>query len=99
MTVSFKCCVPGASGQLQDQYQFDATCLPSLSCRLDNKRAFAPSIKQQLINAAKSSSTLVCAECQQRIEEWELATAEVDHIMPWSKGGGTTLQNAQLLHM
>jgi len=40
----------------------------------------------------------VCAECQQHIEDWQLQEAEVDHVHPWSLGGATHPDNAQLLH-
>lgn len=38
----------------------------------------------------------VCSYCGQKI--LDISDAEVDHILPFSKGGNTTIENAQLLH-
>jgi len=60
---------------------------------------FRRDIKQQLVaEAAASGRALQCAECGQRIEDWQLGEAEVDHVQPWSLGGATARANAQLLH-
>lgn len=49
-------------------------------------------IKKQLIN----SKGAVCGICGKPIERMKDCT--VDHIMPLSKGGQTTLENCQLAH-
>lgn len=38
----------------------------------------------------------ICAICNNSIESIE--DANVDHIIPWSKGGRTILENAQITH-
>lgn len=58
---------------------------------LDKKRFFSKEIKEQLFN-----DNPYCAICNQKIEKLE--DANVDHIIAWSKGGKTTLDNAQLTH-
>eukprot|EP00775_Hariotina_reticulata_P009278 gene9278-9443_t len=71
----------------------------SRSSRLDPRRSFPAGFKQQLIAQAQASGqALVCAECHQVIQDWELGEAEMDHMQPWSLGGLTHLANAQLLH-
>ena len=43
----------------------------------------------------------VCPLCQNAIDEDRLADTsytEIDHIKPWSKGGATEWENAQLTH-
>jgi 5-methylcytosine-specific restriction endonuclease McrA len=53
-------------------------------------RIFPYSIKEQLFNQNPT-----CAISGQKILKIE--DAEVDHIVPYSKGGETTLSNAQLV--
>jgi hypothetical protein len=55
------------------------------------RRTFTLSDKESFFTESPS-----CALCSQRIET--LDDAEVDHILPFSKGGATELQNAQLTH-
>jgi hypothetical protein len=56
-----------------------------------NQRIFSYTIKQQLF-----SDDPTCKLCGNRIMAIE--DAEVDHIVPYSKGGPTTIENAQLAH-
>lgn len=58
---------------------------------LDEKRIFDPSIKAQLFY-----SGCKCAQCNNVILSIE--DCEVDHIIPYSQGGITSIENAQLLH-
>lgn len=50
---------------------------------------FPAAIKERLFEASP-----VCAECGSRI--MDIAHAEVDHVTPYSAGGATTRDNAQL---
>lgn len=56
-----------------------------------NPRCFPDSIKQQLFDKDPT-----CKLCHQRI--LSIDDAHVDHIIPYSKGGRTTFENAQLAH-
>ena len=58
---------------------------------LDKKRYFSQSDKQDLFN--KNNTCAICGNIIESIND-----ANVDHIIPWSKGGTTTLDNAQLTH-
>lgn len=58
---------------------------------LDEKRIFDSSIKEQLFYAGCK-----CAQCNNVILSIE--DCEVDHIIPYSQGGITSIENAQLLH-
>lgn len=57
----------------------------------DNPRCFPDSIKSQLYNEDPT-----CKLCGQRILNYD--DAHVDHIIPYSKGGLTVLENAQIAH-
>lgn len=56
------------------------------------KRLFDGDIKELLWQ----KSNHICPYCNQLI--LSIDDAEVDHILPYSKGGDTVLENAQLLH-
>ena len=56
-----------------------------------SSRTFKFSIKQNLFN-----SNNICGICRQQINH--LDDAEVDHIIPYSKGGQTVIENAQISH-
>lgn len=55
------------------------------------ERIFASDIKDKLWN-----ENYICSYCGQKILSKD--DAEVDHIVPFSQGGETILENAQLLH-
>lgn len=55
------------------------------------QRLFSWNIKEQLFKKRKN-----CAICNNQI--LDIDDAHVDHIMPFSRGGKTTLENAQLTH-
>lgn len=62
---------------------------------VDNKRLFTLDDKRTLLKQCKCrESKFQCNDCKQWFFEEEL---QVDHILPWSKGGRTELSNAQLL--
>lgn len=64
---------------------------------LDSKRFFTRDDKKHLIEnleQGKSKGKRVCPNCK---KEFTFDELEIDHIKPWSKGGATTLSNAQLL--
>lgn len=54
-------------------------------------RLFSSSVRLDLFNKSP-----ICAICNQAIKE--IDDAEVDHIVPFSKGGSTCLDNAQIAH-
>lgn len=56
-----------------------------------NPRLFSDEIKQELWNENQT-----CKLCNQRIMNYD--DAQVDHIMPYSKGGLTVKENGQLAH-
>lgn len=58
---------------------------------VDKKRYFPKEVKIQLFNESP-----YCAICNQKIDRLE--EANVDHIIPWSQGGMTVIENAQLTH-
>lgn len=69
----------------------------SSSVKLDPKRYFTLDERFLLWQKAWSIDKGVkCAICGQKINMFD--DAEADHIIPWSKGGQTTLDNAQLVH-
>lgn len=57
----------------------------------DEVRIFPPEIKQQLF-----TPNYRCSYCGNEI--LSIDDCEVDHIVPFSRGGRTTIENAQLLH-
>ena len=57
----------------------------------DSKRTFSESIKKELFYPG-----YICPWCNNEI--LSIDDAEVDHITAFSKGGKTTIENAQLLH-
>lgn len=65
--------------------------ISNLIVKLDSKRNFTQKEKEELFNTSN-----VCAICGNIIDN--IKDANVDHIIPWSKGGKTTLENAQLTH-
>lgn len=54
-------------------------------------RLFDPSIKEQLFHPG-----YICSYCGNQI--LSIDDCEIDHIIPFSQGGPTSLENAQLLH-
>lgn len=71
----------------------DAFILENL--KLCPQRKFEKNIKDQLY--ARSGRCAHIDENGKRCEETSYSKLEVDHIIPWSKGGLTILDNAQLL--
>lgn len=57
------------------------------------KRLFDSRVKNDLWSQSEDH---VCGICGQRILDAE--SAEVDHVVPFSRGGRTTIENAQLVH-
>lgn len=57
----------------------------------DKKRGFSPEQRRLLWN---SDTERICPNCGKQLT-WE--NLSVDHVIAWSKGGPTTLENAQLL--
>ena len=55
-----------------------------------NLRAFTPSERSTMYERQKG----ICNKCK---EEFTLKDMHADHIIPWSKGGKTTLENGQML--
>lgn len=58
----------------------------------DTSRIFPGSWKQELYKSQDGK----CAICKQTIHD--ISIAEIDHINPYSLGGKTTIENAQLTH-
>ena len=58
---------------------------------INEPRCFDESVRRELFKRNPR-----CAICGNRIIKIE--DSEVDHIIPFSKGGTTTLENAQLTH-
>lgn len=63
--------------------------------KLDPQRNFTKDIKDQLYS--KSNRCNHINEDGTRCKETSYSKLEVDHVIPWSCGGRTTLDNAQLL--
>ncbi len=57
----------------------------------ESQRTFQKSIKEELFHEG-----YICSYCNNVI--LSIDDAEVDHIIPFSRGGTTTIDNAQLLH-
>ena len=60
-------------------------------CDMEEQRYFDEELRRELFKCNP-----VCAICGNRILAFE--DCEVDHIIPFSKGGTTTIENAQLTH-
>ena len=58
--------------------------------KLLEKRAFADGVKTKVFNEQKG----VCPVCKNKFKLQEM---QADHIIPWSKGGTTALENCQML--
>jgi hypothetical protein len=69
-------------------------CCCHCCCCRDQRCGFSDSIKQQLWEAA--AAPRLCGICQQVIHT--IGDAEVDHVVPHSLGGLTSVENAQLAH-
>lgn len=65
--------------------------IKNLIIDIDSKRNFTLKEKEELYR--QSNTCAICGNLIENIED-----ANVDHIIPWSKGGKTTLDNAQLTH-
>lgn len=57
-----------------------------------NLRKFPDHIKQEVYDEQKG----MCKKCG---KHFQLSDMEADHIIPWSKGGKTNIDNCQLLCM
>lgn len=93
------------------QFDFEEICLGCVSGKtLDIKRTFTEAQKIDYIDrfAIKSEdgTKCQCAMCKEQLESGEINESatfffpeelEMDHVIPWSKGGKTELSNAQLL--
>jgi len=78
--------------QLQTRFKIWFDTLENIVGKSENElRAFSFEFKQSLY-----SQKPICALCKQRI--LDLDDSEVDHIVPYSEGGKTTIDNAQLTH-
>lgn len=65
--------------------------------KLDPKRTFTIEEKFELWQQEKlKNGKIICPICGNEI--FMFNDAEVDHIIPWSKGGRTVLSNAQITH-
>jgi hypothetical protein len=65
--------------------------------RLDDKRSFSPGLRVQLHEAQSGK----CGICNQIMDIRRLDDGKyvhIDHILPHSKGGETTIENAQIVH-
>lgn len=62
-----------------------------LIINLDEKRTFSYKQKEEFFKKNN-----ICSICNNVIDS--IDDANVDHIIPWSKGGKTTLDNAQITH-
>ena len=58
---------------------------------LDKNRLFSKELKEKMFNENN-----VCAICGNKIDD--ISECHIDHIIPWSKGGKTVPENAQLTH-
>lgn len=65
--------------------------LEKYDIKLDQKRVFDCNTKQLLYTYNQC-----CKICNQKIDR--INEAHVDHVIPWSLGGETTIENAQLSH-
>jgi len=82
--------VPNIAKEIEDIIQ---TVVNGIS--VDNKRLFTLDDKRELLKQRQCrDGKYQCLDCKQWFFEDEL---QVDHIMPWSKGGRTELSNARLL--
>lgn len=70
----------------------------SSNITLDSKRFFNQNDKMELFlkEKNKNNAHIECPLCSQPIYDIDLA--EVDHVIPWSKGGRTEISNGQLVH-
>lgn len=91
------------------QNDIEDICRGSVSgLTLDSKRTFTQEQKSEYISkfAVKQDNKCQCAECKKIFDTGAITEAatyffedelEMDHIIPWSKGGKTELSNVQLL--
>ena len=63
------------------------------SVKLDPKRIFPRDLARKMYHASPDKK---CALCESEILSF--AEVELDHVIPWIKGGRTTEENAQLSH-
>lgn len=72
--------------------------LATRDTKTDNRRLFTVEDKKMLWEKQLNSHGKVsCALCGNKIHD--ISQCEVDHIIPWSKGGKTVLSNGQLTHI
>jgi 5-methylcytosine-specific restriction endonuclease McrA len=65
--------------------------LIGLFARKDDRRSFSPEVRRLLWNTEEKKACTVCGE----VLAW--GNFQVDHIVPYSRGGRTTLDNAALI--
>lgn len=64
---------------------------------LDSRRFFSKEDKQILYKKLADGKIKGRKQCPSCNKDFSFDQFEIDHIIPWSKGGQTTLENAQLL--
>ena len=77
------------SHNILKEYIFDLLCKKG---EFKNNRFFDKELKEKLYEKQEHK----CAICNQEI--FNINFAEIDHIIPYSKGGETNIENAQLTH-
>jgi len=84
---------PDAESSRKFRHKVLKELIEPLLIKTDTKRNFTETQKQFIWHMSKDKRCAICGKIVEKYEDYE-----PDHIIPWSKGGLTTIENAQITH-
>jgi len=84
---------PDAESSRKFRHKVLRELIEPLLIKTDKRRFFTETQKQFIWHMSKDKRCAICGKIVKRYEDYE-----PDHIIPWSKGGLTTIENAQITH-